>query len=43
MCASIVAGVNPSPILQFAEHVFDSVALAIKLSVMVDLGLVVGF
>ncbi len=36
MRASVVAGVDASPIFKFAEHVFDLVALAIKVTVVAD-------
>ena len=42
MCASVVAGCDAPPVLDPAEQVFDLVALAIELRVVVVLDLTVG-
>ena len=42
MCASVVAGVNASPVLEAAKHIFDLVPLAIKVVVVIDLYSAVG-
>lgn len=43
MSAPVVAGVDAPPVLEFAEHVFDLVALAVKHAVMGYLDFPVGF
>ena len=42
VCASVVACVNASPVLEPAEHVLDLVALSVEGLVVVDLELSVG-
>jgi hypothetical protein len=36
MCASVVAGVDASPVFDFAEHILDAVPLAIERAVVWD-------
>jgi hypothetical protein len=36
VCASIVSGMDASPVLEFCEHVLNSVALSIERLVMLD-------
>ena len=36
MSASVVAGVDPSPVLELAEHVLDPMALAVEAGVVRD-------
>ena len=43
MCATIVSGVDASPVLEAAEHVLDSVALLVEDRVVRDRGFAVGF
>lgn len=43
MCASVVAGMDAAPVLEFAEHVLDPVALAVEHGVVGDLDLAIGF
>jgi hypothetical protein len=43
MRTSIIAGVDTPPVLEFAEHVFDFMALAIKRLIVGDWYLAVGF
>ncbi len=42
MGATVVAGVDAPPVLEFAEHVFDPVALAVEGGVVRDRHLAVG-
>ena len=42
MGASVIAGVDALPVLEFAEHVLDSVALAIEDAVVFDVDLAIG-
>ena len=42
MGASVVAGVDASPVLEPAEHVLDPVAMAIEGPIVIDLDLAVG-
>jgi hypothetical protein len=41
--AAVVAGMDTSPILEPAEHVFDLMAFPIECTIMFDLDLTVGF
>lgn len=43
MGASVVAGVDTAPVLEFAEHVLDPVALSVEHCVMWDRHFAVGF
>ena len=43
MCATVGSGVDASPVLEFAEHVFDSVALFVEDGVVGDRGSAVRF
>ena len=43
VCASVIASVDASPVLEFSEHVFDLVPLAIELLVMRDMDFAIGF
>ena len=36
MGASVIAGVDPAPVFELAEHVFDFMALAVECAVMRD-------
>ncbi len=40
--ASVVTGVDAAPVLEFTEHVFDPVALAIECAIVRDLHLSIG-
>ena len=42
MCAAVIAGVDASPVLEFAEHVLDLVALAVETRVVRDGDLAIG-
>ena len=42
MGAAVVAGVDAAPVLEFAEHVFDPVALAIEGPVVRNLDPLIG-
>ena len=43
MSASVVAGMNASPVLEPAEHIFDLVALAVQHAIMFNADLAIGF
>lgn len=43
MRAAVVAGSDASPVLEFAEHILDSVALSVERAVVGDRGFPVGF
>ena len=43
VCAAIIAGVDASPVLEPAEHIFDFVALTVEDAVVRDRHLAVGF
>ena len=43
MGASVVAGVDASPVFELAEHILDAVTLAIECAVMRDRDFAVGF
>lgn len=34
--ASVITGVDPSPVLEFVEHIFDALALAVEAGVVRD-------
>ena len=41
MCASVISGCDPPPVLELAEHVLDIVALFVEGGVVFDLALAV--
>ena len=43
MGAAVVAGVDASPVFDFAEHILDAMALAIEGAVMRDRDFAIGF